>query len=550
MKAFKKFILAILLLIVPIGIFSACNKAVEFKINFIVDNEVYDTISTTGNTTISMPDDPIKEGYTFDGWYWDSDVWNEKFSIEYLENFSLTKDINIYAKFVKYTQYVNLEYDYTYNLIELSELFVNAPTLSTLAINSSSINLPQLKTEYKKYFLGWSIDWINVIDDNFSITKNETAKFLLNENKYGIMSQMSGSMEPTLISNNYYFFEKCNYDDLVLNDIALIKSKSNDVVLAHRVVGKKFFRNNDYEKVEPDDPDYEKAIWCTKGDNSDTDDGPITHTVIGKITEVVIIPKSKSELNDYFVSSYDGDIKLVSYLGKETDVVIPKEIQKIEHGAFGGCNSLTSITISDNVKEINAAALLSGCLNLKSIVVDKNNKTFDSRNNCNGVIETKSNKLVVGFKNTIIPSDVTSIGNYAFSNCSNLTEIIIPNSIVSIGEYAFAGCKNLTNITISESVISIGSYAFFCCSTLSRIIIPLNVVNMGDYVFEMCHQYLTIYCVATSKPSGWNFGWEGGYQIISPYWYSETEPTTSGNYWHYVDGVVTEWKKNGGEGND
>lgn len=99
MKSFKKFILAILLLIVPIGIFSACNKSVEFKINFIVDNEVYDTISTTGNTTISMPDDPIKEGYTFDGWYWDNDVWSRPFTANSLLDTPLVKDLRVYAKF-------------------------------------------------------------------------------------------------------------------------------------------------------------------------------------------------------------------------------------------------------------------------------------------------------------------------------------------------------------------------------------------------------------------------------------------------------------------
>ncbi|MDY5676547.1 MAG: leucine-rich repeat protein [Eubacteriales bacterium] len=78
---------------------AACNKSVEFKINFIVDNEVYDTISTTGNTTISMPDDPIKEGYTFDGWYWDNDVWSRPFTANSLLDTPLVKDLRVYAKF-------------------------------------------------------------------------------------------------------------------------------------------------------------------------------------------------------------------------------------------------------------------------------------------------------------------------------------------------------------------------------------------------------------------------------------------------------------------
>ena len=85
---------------------------------------------------------------------------------------------------------------------------------------------------------------------------------------------------------------------------------------------------------------------------------------------------------------------------------------------------------------------------------------YDSRNNCNALIETSTNTLLTGSANTIIPSSITSIGDYAFADCVGLTFANIPNSVTCIGEGAFSGCSSLTSITIPNSVKTIGKWAF------------------------------------------------------------------------------------------
>ena len=151
-----------------------------------------------------------------------------------------------------------------------------------------------------------------------------------------------------------------------------------------------------------------------------------------------------------------------------TSITIPNSVTSIGDYAFIRCTRLTSVTIGNSVTNIGNYAF-STCYNIESIIVEAGNAIYDSRENCNAIIETASNTLVKGCSKTIIPNTVTSIGSSAFAYCSGLTNITIPPSVTSIGESAFWGCSDLTSITIPNSVTSIGDRAFAYCENLTDV---------------------------------------------------------------------------------
>ena len=142
-----------------------------------------------------------------------------------------------------------------------------------------------------------------------------------------------------------------------------------------------------------------------------------------------------------------------------TSVTIPNSVTIIQNRAFAGCSGLTSVTIPKSVLSIHDMAFV-GCSNLRSIIVEDGNAVYDSRDDCNAIIETATNTLFRGCINTKIPNSVTSIGIEAFGGCRNLTSITIPNSVTEIGQGAFSGCCDLTSVTIPNSVTAIGYNAF------------------------------------------------------------------------------------------
>ena len=151
-----------------------------------------------------------------------------------------------------------------------------------------------------------------------------------------------------------------------------------------------------------------------------------------------------------------------------TSITIPSSVTSIGQYAFADCSGLTSITIPESVTSIGIYAFWR-CTGLTSIKVAAGNTKYDSRDNCNAIIETASNTLIAGCMNSTIPNSVTSIGMHAFCECTGLTSITIPSSVTSIGDNAFYGCWSLTSITIPNSVTSIGHWAFEGCEALKRI---------------------------------------------------------------------------------
>ena len=152
-----------------------------------------------------------------------------------------------------------------------------------------------------------------------------------------------------------------------------------------------------------------------------------------------------------------------------TSVNISDGVISIGNNAFENCEKLKSINIPESVTSIGKSAFIS-CSALESIVVSSENTFYDSRNDCNAIIETKTNTLLTGCKNTIIPDSIACIKQSAFYGQSELTSITIPNSVKVIECSAFDECINLKTINLSNNIEKIGDYAFKSCKKITSII--------------------------------------------------------------------------------
>ncbi len=207
--------------------------------------------------------------------------------------------------------------------------------------------------------------------------------------------------------------------------------------------------------------------------------------------------------------------------------IIPNSVTCIGGAAFYNCSGLASVTIPNSVTSIRTRAF-GGCSGLTSIVVEDGNPVYDSRNNCNAIIETATNTLHFGCKTTIIPNSVTSIGGAAFAYCSGLTSVTIPNSVTSIGYGAFYKCSGLTSVTIGNSVTSIGDEAFAYCSALTSVTIGNSVASIGDYAFYECSG-LTSVTIGSGVESIGNYAFYSCPDLLDVYCYAEKVPSTESN---------------------
>lgn len=229
----------------------------------------------------------------------------------------------------------------------------------------------------------------------------------------------------------------------------------------------------------------------------------------GESVTITDYPYDASGGNIVIPSEIEG--KKVTAIGKSafygceniTGITLPETVTSIGDFAFSGCENLRSIVIPDAVTDIGMlafddAGLLSvtipanvssigelafNRLVIRNIKVAEGNKVYDSRNDCNAIIETATDKLVCATRNTVMPNNVKIIGKYAFYNCIGMNEnLVIPSSVTKIEERAFSS-NSLRNVVIPGSVTVIDEKAFYYCSNLKSVTISEGVKTIGRYAF-------------------------------------------------------------------
>ena len=183
--------------------------------------------------------------------------------------------------------------------------------------------------------------------------------------------------------------------------------------------------------------------------------------------EEIVMPKKLKKIDS---EAFQGCSSL-------TKLTLPDSVMSIGKGAFCGCSGLTELTLPNSVKSIGDGAF-ADCSGLEKITVESGNSCYDSRDNCNSIIDKKTNTLIVGCKNSIIPNSVTSIGSGAFAYCSGLTELTLPNSVTSIGDGAFGDCSGLSKITSLAEIPPVCGYGVFdgVNKTNCELIVPKGSV--------------------------------------------------------------------------
>ena len=198
-----------------------------------------------------------------------------------------------------------------------------------------------------------------------------------------------------------------------------------------------------------------------------------------------------------------------------SSIVIPNSVVEIETGAFSFCNALNAVVIPSSVTSI-GERVFAGCNRLEQITVEAENHVYDSRDNCNAIVESGTNLLISGCKNTVIPNTVTTIGSQAFNWC-DLTSIVIPMSVTRIDDEAFCNSYLTGDLVIPNSVVSIGNYAFYGCYDLNgSLTLGNSLTEIGGNAFAECYHLKTVISLANTPPALQSeaFGWEVLDQLV------------------------------------
>lgn len=498
MKNTKTFriISVICLIFAAFLVFTACTDT-KPKITFTVDSQEYATIETNGNEAVYLPQTPTKEGYTFDGWFYDYGTWQIAFTEFTLLNQSLTEDVSVYAKFTANSPTHEHTFSYTWQYdenehwhpatcihyneksslgthdfdktdkckickyvilrnmeISTSDFVVKGTTLTTEVPNDqktfsfiSSINVKD----------GATFVVANDISAN-QIVRSKTVNLEIGNNTFYILVENGAQIRlytatikrkrTFTVTFNTNGGTPCQSQTVDEGGLATAPETTKDGYT---------FSGWDYNFSNPISSDIVINASWTKNEN-------ILDTIqYVTITQELTAGRDNTSQHIYGDCNQYFDGKII-------------KVQAEPYLGFDWCgwyldNRLLTEDKSYVFRNLTTETAIIAKFTVKNDIIDYIYSSTASTCSIQGSLE--SNISIAD-----IPNYVTSIDSYAFYNRKNLIRLTIPNSVMNIGDLACSGCISLTDITIPDSAMHISSNAFSGCSNISSATIPVSALGV------------------------------------------------------------------------
>ena len=433
---------------------------------------------------VTKPNNPIKDDYTFAGWYVGDEEWS-------FIGYTVTEDVTLTAKWIS-------------NFCDVT--YVIDEETAEIKRSDKKLTLEYKPTKQYYNFLGWTLQekCECILDEYVAVADEVTLYAKWEYTGLEIINNEIVSVDTENIVNANIPYGITNIAEEAFKNCSNLKS----VIIPNSVTsigrGAFYLCTGLTSVIIPNSVTIidEMAFYCCGGLTS------------------VIIPNSVLSIG---ANAFD-------YCKSLTSVVVPDSVTSIGSGVFSRCTSLTSATMSNSVSDMSNA--FQNCTSLTQIVIPNSvTSIVNAFGGCTSLTQI------------IIPSSVTNI-NGAFSECTSLTEIVIPNSVTSMVG-AFRDCTGLTRVVISSPNTKIARMTFSGCSSLTSVIIPNSVTKIDDYAFKNCEALSAIYFEGAIED--WNnieVNYDKNEALSSAivYYYSENEPTDVGNYWCFNDdGDVEIW---------
>lgn len=482
----------------------------KYEVTFMADGVNHNSQIVLKDATVTVPTNPTKNGYMFEGWTLDGN------NVVNLANYTITQNTTFTAKFTRLYSVVFKYEDTTLKTDTVkSGNYATAPTATSTAykvfngwkVNGSAVNVneyritadtvfvaditykydvkfmadgkvhntqivekhskptvPSNPTKTDYVFTGWSLDGTNPVDvSKYMIIENTTFTALWRLDDFNVTFKVGNSTYNTQkVANN----GKPVYP--------AIPTQSGVVFYGWSVDGTNIVDESTYKIT--------KATTLTaifkEGYGLINSEGRLVKTWEQLMSEGYF---AISEYNELSAGTNAGRTNLEGKLVIKPGVEYLSEYHPMgtSKGVFEGCTKLTEVIVPNTVIGFNDR-VFTGCTSLTKVV---------------------------------IPNSVTFLGGSTFMNCTSLETIDLPSSLNAIGSSLFENCTKLKSIYIPETVYYIGSRAFANCTALKNIFIPASV----DYIdaespsaspFAGCRDDIGLFVEAYDIPEGWSMYWD------------------------------------------